>query len=279
MASSDLEFETVSYESESGIVNAYLVRPAFSASGEAQRWPAIVVIHEIFGLNDHIRDVTNRFASQGYVALAPDLFSRQDLIQVLTKKNIALTMDFIRTLPTGSARDYNFVQQQLAKIEEEGKRTAVQKTMGLLFSGLPKESLVKDLVHAVDFLNSQRYVKRGKVGCVGFCFGGGMSIALACQGKTSACVVFYGENPSPIELVEKINGPVMGLYGGEDERINSNLDKLVKVMVQYKKDFEMKIYPGCPHAFFNDTNERTYREKAAKDAWQRVLKFYKEALL
>ena len=105
-----------------------------------------------------------------------------------------------------------------------------------------------------------------------------MSINLACRAEVAASVIFYGENPSPIELVNNIKGSVLGIYGGDDVRINANLDQLVKAMAQYKKDFEMRIYPGAPHAFFNDTNKSTFREQSAKDAWERVLRFYKRTL-
>ena len=85
------------------------------------------------------------------------------------------------------------------------------------------------------------------------------------------------KNPNPIELVENIAGPVLGNYGAEDMRINAHLDELVKAMVTYKKDFEMRIYPNAAHAFFNDTIPM-YNEAAAKDAWERVLRFFKRTL-
>ena len=71
----------------------------------------------------------------------------------------------------------------------------------------------------------------------------------------------------------------MGLYGAEDVRINADLDKLVKAMTEYKKDFEMRIYPGAAHDFFNDTNATAYREAAARDAWDRVLRFCRRTLM
>jgi carboxymethylenebutenolidase len=264
----------VTFEGSAGQVDAYIARPK-----DSLRHPAIIVIHEIFGLDDHIKDVSNRFASKGYVALAPHLFSRPGLKEVLTEENVRTAMGFTRALPTSKMRDPVFVQEELAKnISDDMKREAVGRTMALLFGGLPKESLVDDLLCGVDFLNHQGYVKEGRIGSVGFCFGGTMSGALACRGKTASCVIFYGENPDPIEKVQNIAGPVLGLYGGDDERINSNLDKLVKAMVTYKKDFGMRIYPGAPHAFFNDTNGRTYRPEAAHDAWELVLRFFSRTL-
>ena len=123
------------------------------------------------------------------------------------------------------------------------------------------------------------FVQAAKIGSVGFCFGGGMSINLACHVPLAACVVFYGENPSPIEQIKNVAGPVLGLYGAEDYRINQHLDQLVKAMVDYQKDFsEMRIYPNAAHAFFNDTSPHTYREPAARSAWQQLLGFYRRTL-
>jgi len=232
----------------------------------------------VFGLVDHTKDVANRFAAQGYVAFAPNLYSGDEQLRsVLNTSNIGMAMQLMRTIPPQKMRDMAYVQQVLTK-ESAAKRTVLQKTMQLLFGGLPKDRLTQDLVNAVDHLNSQSFVRRGKIGSIGFCFGGGMSINLACQAELAACVIFYGENPSPIELVEKIRCPVLGIYGGADERINATVDRLVAAMMRYTKDFEMRVYPGAPHAFFNDTSPTTYREQAAKEAWDRVLRFYARTL-
>lgn len=256
-----------------GPVEAYLSRPEINESR-----PAIIVIHEVWGLVNHTKDVANRFAREGYVALAPNLYSSDpELVSLLTPRNIGLTMGFMQTLPIEKRADTAFVQQELSR-QPPGTRDVAQRVMGKMFGGMPKEPLVMEAVKAVEFLNSQEYVQRGLIGTVGFCFGGGVSINIACNTETAACVVFYGENPSPIELVEKIRCPVLGLYGGEDMRINANLDKLVAAMVRYRKDFSMKLYPGAPHAFFNDTNKMTYREEAAKDAWARTLQFFAHSL-
>jgi carboxymethylenebutenolidase len=273
-STNNLQSETTTFEGSTGKVEAYVSRP----KGLSSKLPGVVVIHEIFGLNDHFRDVANRFAAQGYVAIAPNLFSRQDLKSVLTEENIGGAMAFMKTIPTGKMRDRAVVQEGLGKIPDESRRNNIGRTMGLLFGGLPRESLVEDLSRAVDYLNEQDYVSRGKIGCVGFCFGGTMSFALGCKGKTAGTVIFYGENPEPIEQVQNIASPILGIYGGDDERINMNLDKLVKAMTTYKKDFEMRIYPGAPHAFFNDTSPQTYRPDSAREAWDRVLRFYRRTL-
>ncbi|HEY6539683.1 MAG TPA: dienelactone hydrolase family protein [Ktedonobacteraceae bacterium] len=261
----------IAFDGEAGPVQTYLARP----SAEGPR-PAVIVIHEILGLTEHIKRVADRFAGEGYVAFAPNLFSRPGLAEVLTPANVGTTMQFTNTLGWARMSDRAAVQQAMSELPQE-KRETVQRVLPVLFGGMPKESLTQDLVKAVDYLNAQSFVQSGKVVSVGFCFGGGMSINLACHARLAASVIFYGENPHPIELVENTSCPVLGNYGAEDMRINAHLDELVKAMVTYKKDFEMRIYPNAAHAFFNDTFP-LYNEAAAKDAWERVLRFYARTL-
>ena len=262
----------LTYEGEEGPVQAYLAKPA----GEEMR-PAVIVIHEIVGLTDHIKAVADRFAREGYVALAPHLFSRPGLAEVLTPQNVGEAMQFAGTIGWARMADRAYTRQAMSELPQD-RRERLQRVLPVLFGGLPRESLTQDLVKAVDYLDAQSFVQSGKIASVGFCFGGGMSINLACHARLAASVIFYGENPNPIELVENIAGPVLGLYGAEDARINAHLDALVKAMVTYKKDFEMRIYPNTGHAFFNDTFPM-YREAAARDAWERVLNFYRRTLL
>jgi carboxymethylenebutenolidase len=263
----------LTYEGEEGQVQAYLSRPDTD-----QPRAAVIVIHEIFGLTDHTKDVANRFAQQGYVALAPHLFSRPSLVNDLTPANIGEAMRFNFSLPRERMADSAFVQKELDKLPAES-RQKIQMVRKIMFGGgLPSESLVKDLVRARHYLAAQSFVLPDKIASIGFCFGGGMSINLACETPLAACVVFYGNNPDPIERVQNIAGPVLGVYGAEDQRVNSHLDELVRSMTQYKKDFEMRIYPGAGHAFFNDTSATTYREKPAHQAWEQVLHFYQRTL-
>ncbi len=261
----------MTYDGEAGPVQTYLARPRM----EGPR-PAVIVIHEIVGLTDHIKSVADRFAEEGYVAFAPHLFSRPGLAEVLTPSNVGEVMQFVRTVPWAKISDPAYVQQAMSQLPQE-KRETLQRVMPVMFGGISKDQLTHDLVKAVDYLNAQSFVQTGKIASVGFCFGGGMSINLACHAKLAASVIFYGENPNPIELVENISCPVLGNYGAEDMRINVHLDTLVKAMVTYKKDFEMRIYPNAAHAFFNDTIPM-HNEAAAKDAWERMLRFYKRAL-
>ncbi len=259
----------VEFDGASGGLPAYLVRPEVGGAR-----PAIVVIHEIFGLVEHTKDVANRFAREGYVALAPHLFGSPDLASVLTQEKVRKAMQLMYRLPR---RDPELAKKAIAELPERD-RTEVGRTVQMLLEGLPKDRFTQDLVGAVAYLRSQPFVARDRIGCVGFCFGGGLSINLACAADVAACVVFYGENPFPVDKLENVKGAVLGLYGGEDARINAGLAALVKVIAEQKKDFEMRIYSGAPHAFFNDTNPTTYRKEAAADAWDRVLRFYQRTL-
>ena len=262
--------ESVSFEGEAGTVPAYLVRPIRPGPG-----PGLVVIHEIFGLTEHTKDVATRFAREGFVALAPDLFGTPNLAGILTQPKVQAAQQFLSKLPR---RDPVLAEQELAKLPSE-ERASIASTVGKLLGGLPKDQLARDLVAAVAYLRSQTFVVRDRIGCVGFCFGGAMSLRLACEADIASCVVFYGENPSPIEKVKDIRGAVLGLYGADDARINAGLGDLAKAMAEHKKDFEMRIYPGAGHAFFNDTNPTMYRKEAAADAWDRVLRFFARTLM
>jgi carboxymethylenebutenolidase len=262
----------ITFTTGRGSMRGFLARP-----DTPEPVPGVIVIHEIYGLTGHHRDVAARLARQGYAALAPDLFSRPDLDGVLTSASINAVYQFAANFPPEQRRDPVFLQAQLASLSE-GQRGSLGRVIPLIFGPSLRDDLAEDLAAAVAYLKAQSFISPDRIGSVGFCFGGGISIRLACVTPLAACAVFYGENPEPIERVERIAGPVLGVYGAEDLRINQYLDQLVKAMVDYKKDFEMRIYPGAGHAFFNDTNPATYRPDAAADAWERLLRFYARTL-
>ncbi|MDF2440171.1 MAG: carboxymethylenebutenolidase [Abditibacteriota bacterium] len=224
---------TIEYPSENGIkVGGYLSMPQSAGS-----FPAVVVIHENRGLNEHTRDVARRFAAEGFVALAPDALSRKG----------------------GTAQ---------MKSPDEA-RAAI--------TALPAEAAIADLKAGLEYLNSLPQVQRGKLGSVGFCWGGARSFTLATASDLlRASVVFYGSTP-PLEELSKVRCPVLGLYGETDERITSKVPETAEAMQKAGKSFEYKIYPGAGHAFFNDTGER-YNAEAAKDAWNRTLAFLRITL-
>ncbi len=263
--------ENVIYKTSEDSISAHLAYPEGNG-----KYPGIVLIHEIFGLDDHTKKVADRLAAEGYVVLAPHLFSSKKLSSVLTPSNISSTMKFMMSIPVDKQRDPKYREEMLSKLEPSEKE-AVNNTNQILFVSRPVDLLTEYLSSGVDYLNSLENVN-GKIGSAGFCFGGGMSINLGCTGKTDACVIFYGENPSPIDKIKNVKGAIMGLYGGEDHRINSGLGDLVKAMVEYKKPFTLKVFPGAHHAFFNDTRPQTYNKKAADEAWVMLLDFFRTNL-
>ncbi len=144
-------------------------------------------------------------------------------------------------------------------------------------NSLKQEDVNADLVASVAYLKSQSFVKP-KIGVVGFCWGGGNSLLTAINSKDIAAgVVFYGRNPANIDDVQKIAGALQGTYGELDQSITPGVPALDAAMKKYNKPFEYKIYPGANHAFFNDTGPR-FNEGAAKDAWARLVDFYKKNL-
>lgn len=225
----------IKYASTDGMsIGAYLTRP----KGEG-RLPAVVVLHENQGLNDHIRDVARRLAKTGYVALAPDLLSRQG--------------------GTGSFASPDAAIEAIGKVDEE--------------------AITKDVTGGINYLKGQNYVRANKIGVVGFCWSGGNAMLILTRNKDLAAgVVYYGRNPKDLDDVKNISGPVLASYGEKDERITSGVPALEEAMKKHGKSFEYKIYPGAQHAFNNDTNPQRYNAEAAKDAWGRTLEFFKKNL-
>jgi carboxymethylenebutenolidase len=204
--------ENIKYESVKGVgVGGYLSVPQGGG-----RFPAVIVIHENRGLNDHTRDVARRFAAEGFVALAPDLLSRKG---------------------------------GTASMESPDKaREAIMS--------LPAEDAITDLKAGLAYLDAHAKVKKGLLGSTGFCWGGARSFTLSTESeRLRAAVVFYGSAP-PVEKLAQVRCPVLGLYGETDERITSQVPAVAEAMKKNAKSFDYKIYPGAGHAFFNDTGER-----------------------
>ncbi len=259
----DKTISEIQFSGRTGTLKAYLTRR------KKEKAPGIVLIHDIFGLADHTKDVSGRLCDNGYAVLAPDLYSGDPRLRnVLTRPNLDAVKEFMHSLPMHRLRNMDFVN---SKLKDSPKN--IQESFSLMFSGLPKKDLTDDLVKAVGYLRSLPLIIGKKVASIGFCFGGGMSIRLGCRGSTDATVIFYGENPEPLDSVKNIKGPVLGMYGGDDERITMKTDLLVKSMAEHKKDFEMRIYKGAGHAFFNDTNKAAYRRDSATEAWGQLLNF------
>jgi carboxymethylenebutenolidase len=142
---------------------------------------------------------------------------------------------------------------------------------------LDKDKTVKNFVAAVKYLKTQP-LSTGKVGCTGFCWGGGMTnqVAVNCP-ELDAAVPYYGMQPTA-EQVPSIKAPIMAHYAGDDTRINQGIPAFEEALKKKKKEYQIFIYEGAQHAFNNDSNKERYNEKAAKLAWSRTIAFFKEKL-
>lgn len=141
---------------------------------------------------------------------------------------------------------------------------------------LDREETVKNFVAAVKYLETHPRSK-GKVGCTGFCWGGGMTNQVAVNSPDlDAAVPYYGSTPPP-EDVPKIKAPVMAHYGGDDERINAGIPAFEEALKKAGIEYHIFIYEGAGHAFNNDTGSR-YNKEAADLAWERTIGFFKEKL-
>lgn len=230
LVSSEIKYNAA----DGSVVGSYLTRP----KGDEKR-SAVIVIHEWNGIDDHNKDVGRRFAKAGYVALVPDLLSRQGGTSSFASRDAAIAA---------------------------GRK-------------LTNDMIAQDLAGAVGYPNTQNFVRSSKIGVVGFCWGGGKALMFATRSKDiAASVVYYGDKPANLEDVKNITAPVLGHYGEVDERITSGVPQLDTAMKQFGKSFEYKIYPGAPHGFNRDDNRTVYREEAAKEAWAKTLEFFKKHL-
>ncbi|GIV70006.1 dienelactone hydrolase family protein [Caldilinea sp.] len=210
-------------------LSGYWARP----QGEGS-WPAVVVLQEWWGVNEHIMDVARRIAAQGYVALAPDLY-----------------------------------KGQIATEPDEARKLVMELDMA---------AAVEEIGSAIDFLLAQEFVRGEKVGVVGFCMGGRLTLMTAlANDKLAVAVPFYGAPLTPEEAAQ-VKAPVLGLYGAEDSGIPVDaVLAMGEALTAAGIDNEIHIYEGAPHAFFNDTRA-SYRPEAAADAWERMLQWFEKYL-
>jgi carboxymethylenebutenolidase len=142
---------------------------------------------------------------------------------------------------------------------------------------LDKEKTIKNFVAAVKYLKTQP-LSTGKVGCTGFCWGGGMTNQVAVfSPELDAAVPYYGMPPTT-DQVASIKAPIMAHYAGDDARINQGIQAFEEALKKEKKEYQIFMYEGAGHAFNNDSNPERYNEKAAKLAWSRTVAFFKEKL-
>ena len=260
----------ITFEGRDREIEGYLALP--ESGGESL--PAILVIQEIWGLEEHIEDVARRFSAEGYVALAPDLYTGE-WNEVMSDERISAGISFLRNASQEVQRDPEKLESALSdKPQEERDAT---KMLATAMSPEGRLRFAVDLLGGIEYLKDRPEVDETRIGSIGFCMGGAVSGLLATLSpELRAAVIFYGQNP-PLERIPDIEASVLGIYGGEDPRITDTVPELAGAMEEAGKSFEYHVYPGASHAFFNDTRPN-YHENAARDAWRRVLGFFEESL-
>lgn len=204
---------------------------------------AVVIIHEIFGLTDWVRGVADQLAEAGYIVIAPDLLSG--------------------AAPGGGGT------------AELGGGDAVRKAI----SGLKPEQITADLNAVVDYV-AKLPSGNGKVAVGGFCWGGTQTFRFATNNKNiKAGFVFYGSGPEQEEEISRINCPIYGFYGGNDNRVNATIPKSTALAKQAGKTYEPVTYEGAGHGFMRAgeaPDGNAANKKARAEAWTRVKELLKK---
>jgi carboxymethylenebutenolidase len=237
-----------------GPLEAYVAEP----DGARPPKGGLVLIHEIWGLVDHIKDVAERFAREGYVVIAPDLLSRVGIQPSLGQE----------------LQEARFSADERVRSEAQPRlRDAMAPIQAPAFAAWALTALRG----AVDRLQETPGVGN-QVAVTGFCFGGTYSFALAAEDpRIRAAVPFYGAPPEVTET-DKITAPVLAFYGDLDERLMTSLPDVEQAMKRGGVRFTSHVYAGAGHAFFNDSNPHTYVPAAAADAWTRTIGFLDRAI-
>jgi carboxymethylenebutenolidase len=239
----DIQITTSTGES----MGAYLALPA----GDGPH-PAVIVYMEIFGVNDHIRDVTRRVAEAGYVALAPDYFHR-----------------------TGAG-------MQLAY--DDAGMAAGMKHLGQLTA----DQMISDAKDSIAYLRSRSDVIGDRIGAMGFCIGGHMTYLTACETDIAAAASYYGGaiaaeegpggGPSTVSRTSGIKGQIHCYFGGQDALIPMHrVDAVRNALETGGIEHEVHVYDEADHGFHCD-QRATYHEASAKDAWRRTLELFEKTL-
>ncbi|MEB3312443.1 MAG: dienelactone hydrolase family protein [Snowella sp.] len=223
-------------------IAAYLATPK-----EEGTWPAVVVIQEIFGVNEHIRDVTERIAQEGYVAIAPAIYQRQ--------------------AP-------NFETGYTPEVIAEGRKYKEQTQT---------TELLSDIQATIDYLYTLPQVKKAGIRTIGFCFGGLVVYLAATLPAVKATASFYGagiphwapgETEPTITKTPDIKGTIYAFFGLEDASIPVlDTEKIEAALTEAQIPHQIFRYPGADHGFFCD-RRGSYHPEAAQDAWHKVLALF-----
>ena len=212
--------------------------------------PAVVIAQEAFGVNDHIRDVCRRFAAEGYVALAPELYHRQ-------------------------GRGLVFAYDDLVNAR-------------VCLRNLENDQISTDVVASLAALRAMPEVAPSRVGIVGYCMGGYVAFLAACRSDVRSTVVYYGGgivNPRPgfritpvLPEADRIASPLLGLFGAEDVSVPvSDVDAIRERLTALGKAHDLVVYEGAGHGFSCDPRD-SYHPEAARDAWRRTMRWLSDTM-
>jgi carboxymethylenebutenolidase len=204
--------------------------------------PAVIVIQEIFGVDDHIKDIAGRLADAGYVAAAPDLFYRDG-------KNASVPYS-----------DFDRARELRGHIEDG--------------------PLTVDLQATFDYLTSQPGVDSSRIGIIGFCFGGRVTFLAAerIKGIAAAAPFYPGGFENLIDDVASIGCPIAGFFGNDDQNPKPEVvDQMVDALNKAGKQVEVNRFDGAGHGFMC-TDRGSYNEAAATAAWPKVIDFFGRTL-
>ncbi|MFQ5666065.1 MAG: dienelactone hydrolase family protein [Candidatus Binatia bacterium] len=214
-----------------------------------ERFPAVIIVPDVYGLKDHYRDIARRFAQEGFFALAVDLYSREGAPELPDLESVSR---WIRQLS-----DRRVLADIDSAVRFLGSRPEV-RTPSIGITG---------------------FCMGGQYALMAAC-----SVENLC-----ACVSFYGmlryaektdrKPESPLEMAPRLTCPYLGLFGEDDALIpRADIKELESILRRAGKTFQTKVYAGAGHAFFNDTRPDAYRPEAAKDAWNRAVTFLRTHL-
>jgi carboxymethylenebutenolidase len=269
-----LHTEWISY-GDNGTYTGYLARP----ERVSEPLPSVIVIQEIWGVETHIREVAERFAGAGYTVIAPDLFAVDGVRpEHVSDKRVHAVKNFLDSLPPSAWGNAELREEALSKLQEEERSQLSATLQGVFSVGQHIPAYLNHLKAASSFLRHEYPQSKGrKVGSVGFCLGGMLSLGLATvDPELAASVIFYGRN-LPEEQLPGIQCPVLGFYGGTDHGITDGVPAFAEMMKKQGKNFEPHIYEDAPHAFFNDSRS-SYRPEASRDAFARTIGFFNKQL-
>jgi carboxymethylenebutenolidase len=202
------------------------------------------VIQEIFGVNDYVKDACDRLAGLGYVALAPDLYSRIERGVAIDERE-----------PDGLQAAFGYMQK------------------------LDFQQAVDDATDALQHLRRLPEVDDGRAGILGFCLGGGIAYFVAARSDPDVCVSYYGSAvPGGLSEAGSVKSPILFHFGTADDYITADQRDAVKKAFEGRPDVEFHLHEGANHAFDNWRSPVFHHERAAKEAWAQTAAFLKKSL-